>query len=405
MDTGTPLYVGTCPEAERRAVRTGPGAEMTEDTGATVPLIDVGVGDREVEVAAESVRSGQLASNGQVEAFEDAFAAFCSADHAVGTSNGTTALHTALTVLGIGDGDRVLTSPFSFVATANAIRLAGAEPVFADIDMETFTLDPHAVRRRIARLDGSIDAILAVHLYGLPAAMDELSEIAAEEDAVLVSDAAQAHGATYEGDPVGSLADVACFSFYPTKNMTTGEGGAVVTDDPAVAERCRQFINHGRGHDGRKVQVGHNFRMTDIAAGIGLVQLEKLPKFNRLRRAHAGRLTDALEGGKLIPPVEPRDRRHVYHQYTLQTQHREALAEHLDAHGIETGVYYDTPIHRQPAYRDYDCELPVAERMAAEALSVPVHPGLSQDEIERVASALKSFSAAETQARSVPANE
>jgi len=345
---------------------------------------------REYERVREVLDSGMIAAGGEVEQFENEFAAFCDTDHGVATSNGTTALHTALHALGIGSGDRVLTTPFSFIATANAIRLCGAEPVFVDIDPETYALDPEAVARRL-EAESDIAAIVAVHLYGLPAPMAALESLADEHDVALVEDAAQAHGAEISGRRVGSIGDVGCFSFYPTKNMTTGEGGMIVTDREPVARRAAQFINHGRRSSDEHVEIGHNFRLTDIAAAIGREQLEKLPEFNDRRRENAARLTDALADTSLQLPSEPADRKHVYHQYTVRTSAREALREHLDEFGVDTGVYYPTPIHQQPAYADVTRSLPRAEAAASEVLSLPVQPALSERERRRIIRAVKSF--------------
>lgn len=350
-----------------------------------VPIADPDLGSRESNRVAEIIESGRLAAGETVSTFESAFADFCGTRRAVATSNGTTALHATLRALGIGEGDRILTTPLSFVASANAIRLCGAEPVFADIDPETYNLDPHAVEATLQDQEDSIDGILAVHLYGLPAAMDHLAEIAEQHDLVLVEDAAQAHGARHQGRHVGSIGDAGCFSFYPTKNMTTGEGGAVVTDRDDIADRVEQFINHGRDGSHRHVDVGHNFRMTNIAAAIGTVQLEKLPQFNRERRANAATLTSLFEGTPIIPPAEPSERRHVYHQYTIRTQNREEIRDALSQAGIDTGVYYPTPIHEQPAYADVDTVLPVAERATNEVLSLPVHPNCSERDLEAIA--------------------
>ena len=351
----------------------------------SVPIADPELDERESARVTEVIESGRLAAGETVATFESAFADFCGTDRAVATSNGTTALHAALRALGIGDGDRVITTPLSFVASANAIRLCGAEPVFADIDPETYNLDPHAVEATIRDLDGDVDGILAVHLYGLPAAMDHLADIAAKHDLVLVEDAAQAHGARHRGRHVGSIGDAGCFSFYPTKNMTTGEGGAVVTDRDDVADAVERFINHGRDGNGQHAVVGHNHRMTNLAAAIGTVQLEKLPSFNRARRANAATLTGLLEDTPVIPPVEPSERRHVYHQYTIRTQHRDTLQEALSAAGIDTGVYYGTPIHEQPAYADVDVNAPVAERASSEVLSLPIHPNCTERDLETIA--------------------
>lgn len=351
----------------------------------SVSIADPELGGRESQRVAEIIESGRLAAGETVSTFESAFAEFCETRRAVATSNGTTALHAALQALGIGEGDRIITTPLSFVASANSIRLCGAEPVFADIDPETYTLDPHAVESTIRELDGEVDGILAVHLYGLPAAMDHLAEIAERHDLVLVEDAAQAHGARHAGRPVGAIGDVGCFSFYPTKNMTTGEGGAVVTDRDDVADRVERFINHGRDGAHQHVETGHNFRMTNIAAAIGTVQLEKLPRFNRARRANAATLTALFEESSVIAPVEPSERRHVYHQYTIRTQNREAIRTALSEAGIDTGVYYPTPIHEQPAYADVETAAPVAERATDEVLSLPIHPNCTEGDLEAIA--------------------
>jgi dTDP-4-amino-4,6-dideoxygalactose transaminase len=364
------------------------GEERPRSVDIAAPQLD----ERESARVSEVVESGRLAAGETVSEFEAAFADFCDTEHAVATSNGTTALHTALHALGIGEGDRVVTTPFSFVASANAIRFCGAEPVFADIDPETYNLDPHAVESVIREADGEIDAILAVHLYGLPADMDRLGEIAETYDLALIEDAAQAHGARHNGRPVGSIGDVGTFSFYPTKNMTTGEGGAVVTDREDVAERAARFVNHGRDDSYRHVDLGHNYRLTNLAAAIGLVQLEKLPQFNRARRNNAAELTDLLEDTPVIPPVEPVERRHVYHQYTIRTQRREAIREALSAAGVDTGVYYPIPIHEQPAYEGVDASAPVASRAAEEVLSLPIHPETTEADRRTIARTIREVS-------------
>lgn len=352
-----------------------------------VPIADPVVDDRELDRIRDVVERGQLADGPVVREFEDAFAAHCGADRGVAVANGTAALVVALRALGIGPGDAVVTTPFSYIATANAVRLCGAEPVFADVDPETYNLDPAAVRERVESTENAA-AILAVHLYGLPAAMGALAAVAEDHDLALVEDAAQAHGARHEGQPVGSLGDAACFSFYPTKNMTTGEGGMVLTDDAEVAERARRFVNHGRGEDGTHLEVGHNLRMTSIAGAMGLVQLDRLPAFVEARRANAALLSDHLADASVETPVEPDGRRHAYHQYTVRTDDRDGLRRALDAAGVDAGVYYPTPIHEEPAYDGYDYDLPVAERAADEVLSLPVHPGLSEVDVRRVARAV-----------------
>jgi len=360
------------------------------DTSPRIPVASPELGSRERERVLDVLDSGLLADGPEVRAFEEEFATQCGVDHAVGTANGTAALHAALRACGIGEGDTVVTTPLSFVATANAVRFCGARPVFADVDPETYNLDPESVRAVVER-EGGVDAVLPVHLYGLPADVDALADIAAERDAALVEDAAQAHGARYRGDPVGSLGDAAAFSFYPTKNMTTGEGGMVVTDEESVADRAARFVNHGRDGTGTYVDVGHNFRMTSIAGAIGRAQLPRLDAFVRARRRNAARLNDALVDSAVTTPVEPDGRRHAYHQYTVRCEHRDALVAHLDDAGIDTGVYYPDPIHELPAYDGVDASCPVAERAAREVVSLPVHPALTDEQVERVATALREY--------------
>lgn len=357
-----------------------------------IPIASPRVGDPEKERVAAVLDSGRYVAGEEVAAFEDGFAAYCGADHGVATVNGTAALVTALRALGVGDGDRVLTTPFSFVATANAVRLCGARPVFADVDPATYNLDPDAAEAVLATDD--VDAVLVVHLYGLPAEMDRFVALADEYDCALIEDAAQAHGAAYDGSRVGSFGDAACFSFYPTKNATTGEGGMVLTDRDDAAERARQFVDHGRPVDGSGdgyVAVGHNFRMTELAGAIGRVQLDRLPSFVSARREHAARLTAAVARTPLTPPVEPPGRRHAYNQYTVRCDDREALRAHLEQRGVGTRVYYPTPIHELPPYEGYDPRAPVAERAAETVLSLPVHPGLSAADLDTITTAIDDY--------------
>ncbi|WP_342810718.1 DegT/DnrJ/EryC1/StrS family aminotransferase [Natronosalvus hydrolyticus] len=343
------------------------------------------------------LESGQLADGPEVRQFESAFARYCGADHGVATTNGTTALVTALKALDIGDGDAVVTTPFSFVASANAIRLAGATPVFADINPETYTLDPDAVER-VVRQRSDVVGLLPVHLYGLPADMDRLLEIAAAHDLVVLEDACQAHGAVIDGQPVGRFGDAACFSFYPTKNMTTGEGGMITTTRDDIAERAASHINHGRDVSGDRgydhVRLGNNHRLTSLAAAIGRSQLERLPEFTHARQANAATYDERLADLPLETPSVPNGMEHVYHQYTISTDERDALASWLADRDIGTGIYYPTPIHQQPAYDSVSTAAsshPHAEAAARRVLSLPVHPNLSDDELETVIEAITAF--------------
>ncbi|UIP01524.1 DegT/DnrJ/EryC1/StrS family aminotransferase (plasmid) [Halobaculum sp. CBA1158] len=355
-----------------------------------IPIADPEIGEAERERVLSVLDSGQLADGEEVRAFEREFADVCEAEHAVATTNGTTALHAALEALGIGPGDTVVTTPFSFVATANAIRHVGAEPVFADVSQATLTLDPARVAEVLDERD-DVAAILAVHLYGTPADVGPLRELADEHDVSLVEDAAQAHGAAYRGERVGSLGDAACFSFYPTKNMTSGEGGMITTDDEAVAERAARFCDHGRTVEYRHGDVGHNFRMTSLCAAIGRAQLRKLPEFTLARRGNAAYLTEHLRDAPVETPAEPDGVRSVYHQYTVRSDHRDLLESHLADRGVSAAVYYPLPIHEQPAYDDVDADLPVAERAADRVLSLPVHPGLSVEDLRTIVSAVTAF--------------
>ena len=356
-----------------------------------IPIANPVIRDEEKQRVLQILDSGMLADGPEVRSFEEEFAAYCETDHAVATSNGTTALHAALHAVGIGRGDRVLTTPFSFIATANAIRHTGAEPVFADINPETFNLDVGVVESILQNRGEELDAILAVHLYGLPCEMDQLTELATEYDLTLIEDAAQAHGATYDGQRVGSFGDVACFSFYPTKNMTTGEGGMITTDNPDVAQRAARFVNHGRTEKYGHETVGHNFRMTSIAAAIGRVQLDRLPEYIRSRRQNAAILTDGLDNSPIEPPVEPENRTHVYHQYTVQTSDRNKLKSYLAENDIGSGVYYPTCMHEQPAYDYLNHEAVIGERTAEEVLSLPVHPQVSDKEITYIVDTLQQY--------------
>ena len=354
-----------------------------------IAIADPEMGDAEIDRVVNVLESGRLTDGPEVRSFEEEFAAYCDAEHGVATANGTTALHAALEAVGVDDGDRVLTTPFSFVATGNAIRFTGATPVFGDVDPETYNLTPASVEARLR--EGDVDAILAVHLFGLPADMEALSRLADEYDVPLVEDAAQAHGAAVNDRRVGSLGDAAAFSFYPTKNMTTAEGGMVTTTDEAVADAAARFVNHGRadaGHGYEHVELGHNYRMTDLAAAIGRAQLDRLPDYNERRRANAARYDDLLADSALITPTVPDGYRHVYHQYTVRCGNRDEVKEALAERGIGSAVYYPTPIHRQPAFDEVTADAPVAETVAEQVLSLPVHPSVDDDDVTRVARAL-----------------
>ncbi len=351
-----------------------------------IPIARPQIGEEEKQAVLEVLESGILAQGPRVQAFEEAFAEYCGVKYAIATSSGTTALHVALLAHGIGPGDEVITTPFTFIASANAILYAGARPVFVDIDPATFNIAPDRIKAAITK---RTKAIMPVHLFGLPADMGPIMEIAERYGLIVIEDACQAHGAEYLGKRVGSFG-TGCFSFYPTKNITTGEGGMITTNDERVAEKCRIIRQHGMRKRYYHDELGFNFRMTDIHAAIGLSQLQKLERFNEARIANARYLSARLQG--VQPPVVPEGRRHVFHQYTIRASdgQRDSLLEGLKKRGIGVEVYYPVPVHQQRIYRDlgYNLTLPEAEKAAREVLSLPVHPGLSLRDLEAIVEAV-----------------
>jgi perosamine synthetase len=349
----------------------------------SVPLL----GAEEKQAVLEAIDSGQLAQGARVEAFECAFAAYCGVKHAIATSSGTTALQTAVLAHGIGPGDEVVTTPFTFIASANAVVFAGAKPVFVDIDQRSYNLDPDLIEQAITP---RTKAILPVHLFGNPCDMESIVRIATHFGLVVIEDACQAHGAVVDGRKVGSFG-TGCFSFYPTKNVTTAEGGMITTDDDELADRARLIRSHGQRQRYFHESIGYNFRMTEIQAAIGLVQLGRLEGFVEKRRANAAYFTSRLQG--VVTPVESPGSRHVYHQYTVRVaEGRDGLAEHLRGRGVGTSVYYPLPVHKQVAYQKlgYADQLPVAESASREVLSIPVHPALGAEDLDRIVQGVNS---------------
>lgn len=358
--------------------------------GKMIPIAKPLLGEEEINAVTDVLRSGVIAEGARVAEFERDFADYIGVEYAVAVNSGTSALHAALLAHGIGPGNEVITTSFSFIATANSILFTGARPVFADIKYDTFNIDPDDI---INKITSKTKALMPAHLYGQSAEMKTIMEIAADHNLIVIEDACQAHGATYDGKKAGSYGTGA-FSFYPTKNMTTSEGGIITTDDSEIAERARMIRSHGSKQRYVHEMLGYNFRMTDISAVIGLVQLGKLDDFTLMRQRNAQILSEGLRDldGITIPVI--RDGcSHVFHQYTIRAKKRDELAAMLNSEGIGTGTYYPIPIHKQPVYKElgYDYNLPECEKAAEETLSLPVHPGVSKTELNTIIKSIKNW--------------
>lgn len=355
---------------------------MTETSHipAAAPII----GDEERAAVDRVMRSGMIAGGPEVEAFEREFSRHVDGHECVAVNSGTSALHLGLIAAGVRPGDEVIVPSFTFAATANAVALTGAKPVFVDICAESFCIDTDAVRAAITE---KTVGVMPVHLYGHPAAMADLQALADQSGIAVFEDAAQAHESALYDRPIGTFGQFAAFSFYPTKNMTSGEGGMVVTNDPALARQVRLLRNQGMERRYANEVVGFNTRMTDIHAAIGRVQLRKLPMWTERRRANAKRLDDGLRG-VVVPSVAP-GAKHVYHQYTVRVdrQDRDVVAEELRLRGIGTGIYYPTPVHRLASF-NIELDLPETQRATAEVLSLPVHPALSESDVDHIIEAV-----------------
>lgn len=350
------------------------------------------VEEDEIAAVGDVLRSGQLAQGARVAAFEAAFASYVGAAQAIAVNSGTAALHLALMARGIGAGDEVIVPAFSFAATANTVIHAGATPVFVDVREDDFGIDPAQAE---AAITARTKAIVPVHLYGQACDIEAIAAICARHGLALLEDAAQAVGATAGGRRCGSFGDAA-FSFYATKNLQTGEGGMIATSDPAVADRSRMLRSQGERTRYVTEEPGYNFRMTEMTAALGLLQLAKVDARNDARRTNAARLTELLSANAaIVTPRELPGRVHVWHQYVIRVragrEARDRLQQQLRGRGIETAVFYPAPIHKQPYYQRAELglmTLPVAERLADEVLALPVHPSLSAEDVEAVAAAV-----------------
>lgn len=345
-----------------------------------IPAAQPIIGDDERQAVDRVLQSGMLAQGPEVKAFEDEFSEIVDKRHCIAVNSGTSALHMAFVAAGIRQGDEVIVPSFSFAATANAVRLAGATPVFADIEQDYFNLSPSAVE---AAITPRTRAIMPVHLYGHPAAMTELTAICQRHNLLLFEDAAQAHAASLNGVPVGAFGVAGSFSFYPTKNMTSGEGGMVTTGCDHIARQLRLLRNQGMERRYENEVIGFNTRMTDIHAAIGRVQLKKLAGWTKQRQDNAQFLSNNISG--VVTPPTASGAMHVFHQYTIRVvdQDRDKFAEELVKRGVGCGVYYPTPIHRLPSF-GLTINLPVTEQVALQCLSLPVHPSLSKKDLETI---------------------
>ena len=355
-----------------------------------VPIARPQMGDEEKQGVWDAMASGMLAQGPRVAEFEERFAAMVGVPHAVATSSGTTALHLALLGYGIGPGHEVITVPFTFFASATSVLHTGARPVLVDVREDDFTIDVDLVE---AAITPRTRAVMPVSLYGQPADMPAIEAVAERHGLAVVEDAAQAHGAAI-GDRCSGSWGAGAFSFYPTKNMTTGEGGMVTTADAELAGRMRLLREHGMKVRYHHDIVGYNFRMTDLAAAIGLAQLPKLAGFNERRRAIAAHYDAELRG--VITPVVRPGVTHVYHQYTIRVASRDAFAERLKERGVGSAIYYPIPVHRQKPFLALghgDERYPVTERLTEQVLSIPVHPSLTDDEVATVIGAVNETAA------------
>ncbi len=319
-----------------------------------------------------------------VKALASEIAEYCNVSHAIPVASGTDALHLALLACGIGPGDEVITTPFTFIATAEAISYTGAKPVFIDIEKSSFNIDINQIE---AAITPQTRAIAAVHLFGRPANLDALTELCRRHDLKLIEDCAQSFGASYHGRMTGSFGDAGCFSFYPSKNLGAyGDAGMVITNDDAIAERIRVLHNHGSDAPYRHSVIGYNSRLDEIQAAILRIKFKYIDEFNNARRENARRYGERLANSGIAIPSEQENSIHVYHQYTIRSDRRDAIHEALKAADIASAIFYPIPLHQQSVYRnDYmDLSLPIAEQAAQQVLSLPMYPGLSTAQIDQV---------------------
>jgi perosamine synthetase len=362
-----------------------------------IPINLPKIGEEEIEAVVKVMRSGILTSGlgagPMVTEFEKKFAEFASVRHAIGVNTGTAALHTAVVGAGIKPGDEVILPSFTFVATAEAVVMAGGKPVFADIDPETYTISPSAVAKSLTK---KTKGIVPVDLYGFPADIKPLREITKEHNLAIIEDAAQAHGAVRDGKPAGAFADVACWSLYASKNITSGEGGVVTTDDDKIADTVRMVRTHGEKAKYASLMLGYNYRMSEIQAAIGVVQLNKLPLFVYKRKGNATRLTKILKSSeKLQLPPEPKNVQPSWYLYNVRVKgatedKRNKIVSELRNKDIGAEVYYIHPVHQMPYYQETfgKFNLPETEKASKQVFSLPIHAGVSEEQIDYIGKTL-----------------
>lgn len=361
-----------------------------------IPIARPITADEELKNIEQVFKSGVLAQGKMVDEFEKQFSDYMGVRDSIAVSNGTIALDVALKALGIKEGDEVITTPFTFIATANAILYQKAKPVFSDIDEKTFNINPDDIINKITE---KTKAIIGVHLFGYPFDIRAIQEICDDHKLLLIEDCAQAHGAEYQDRRVGSFG-TGCFSFYPTKNITTGEGGIITTNNTKITDSCRLLRNHGQSSRYFHTILGYNYRMTDIQAAIGIIQLRRLDGFNSMRIQNAEYLNANIKLEGITTPYKESKIKHVYHQYVVTIDrssiNREKFMKYLTSKGIGCAVHYPIPIHKQPLYQELgyiseNVNCPVAERLANTVLSLPVHPALTAEDLKYIVDTINSF--------------
>ncbi|MBI3355082.1 MAG: DegT/DnrJ/EryC1/StrS family aminotransferase [Nitrospirae bacterium] len=338
----------------------------------------------------EIINGAHFIMGSNVSEFEKEAAGYHNIKHAVAVASGTDALHLALLACGIGKGDEVITTPFTFIATAEAITYTGARPVFVDIDLQTYNIDIKKIEKTITK---KTKAILPVHLFGLPADMEKIKELAAEYKLKIIEDCAQSFGAEYKGKKTGAIGDAGCFSFFPSKNLGCyGDGGMVVTNDDNMAEKIRMLRNHGQKVRYYHSIIGYNSRLDEIQAGILRVKLKRIDEYNKKRRENAHLYTEKLKGINIITPSEPEGYYHVFHQYSIRTSKRDSIQKGLTEAGIASAIYYPVPLHLQESYKDLGYkkgDFPVSEAIASDIISLPMYPELTEAQIDEVCKVIK----------------